>query len=107
MKMIKDNLEDNKMAGNNNTLFLVIAVGVVVLLAIYMLRKSETSELSKDVPETSIEDDVELLKVEDPGDFGGFDLHGVSDYSDVFHAGFGVGPGTYGSGRATSPMIGN
>lgn len=86
----------------SNTWILIALVALLVIFGVYTIC-GKKENLVANVDENS---DIEYVGDVDAGDDGDIELI-EADEQPAFEIGFGMGPGLYGSGRATSEMIGN
>jgi len=105
------------MARGNSTWILVILVVLLVVFGVYTVwGKGSTEELG--TPHEEIKADMDVVAQPDSVSHpmahpmahaaGPEDIEIIEAADEpAFQVGFGMGPGLYGSGRATSEMIGN
>ncbi len=86
----------------SNTWILIALVALLVIFGVYTIC-GKKENLVANVDENS---DIEYVGDIDVGDDGDIEII-EADEQPAFEIGFGMGPGLYGSGRATSEMIGN
>lgn len=111
-------LGDMVKRGNNNMKIMIGLLLVLVLLGVWCLwNKSSPKKENQDTqpaplaqPEESpvLSNDVEMLELESPSDE---EIQLIENYNedeseDIMNAGFGSGPGLYGSGRAWNEFFG-
>ncbi len=102
------------MARGNSTWILVILVVLLVAFGVYTVwgkgsqDGTPTEEPKADIEYVGQPDSVGDSGGVPSGDPAGGDIEIIEAEDDpAFQIGFGMGPGLYGSGRATSEMVGN
>jgi len=94
------------MARRNSTWLLIVLVVLLIAFGAYTVwgREGAKSETEASTPKA----EIEYVPPPDPGASQGDDIEIIEAAEEpAFQVGFGMGPGLYGSGRATSEMIGN
>ena len=89
----------------NNTWLLIALVALLVVFGLYAIQKP-AEKFTEDEPirYDSVDDDIDFVgdSVDNSDDIELIE----ADDQPAFEIGFGIGPGIYGSGRATSEMLG-
>lgn len=101
------------MARGNSTWILVILVALLIAFGVYTVWGKRSQSQEDDDLKEEPKADIEYVGRPDSGrhpsgDPAGGDIEIIeAEDEPAFQIGFGMGPGLYGSGRATSEMVGN